>query len=525
MVRMTRSRQRVPKTRPATNAMRRRPLVGIAFLMFGALAIVASALVSQQAEASTSTLFVDPASQQVSPSQSFAVTVRHNADVPIAGLQFNLSYDPALVQIVSITRGDTWLNAGASFLLGVAPQMKQQAIDEANTTGLLKSAALFVAPGGSTIPPGPDTAFTIAMQAKLGVDGVSPLTLTNLGVLDTSGGSVPVTGTGGSVTVGNPQPTDTPNPTETPLSTDTPDPNAGPSSTPTASTTPTVTSTASATSTRTATPTGTQSPTLTATAQATNTPTMTSTPTPSPEPTRSATMKLVPSSQTVPPSFAFPVHVSHTANYVVSGAESDVVFDPALLQVVSLVKSPAYNGAQLLAGTTDLNVTPPKRQTLAEAIAEANTTGRLKNMAVFYTPGQGSAAAGENAFITINWQAKTTDGESQIKLGNTEMVDEAGASLGVSPTSGSVKVQTGAVPPTPVPPPVAQGSGATTPVAGTSGSTNTVAGASARPGSARGLPSTGDGGFSRDRMSVLMLGLISVALGAALVVSGRRARR
>jgi hypothetical protein len=181
----------------------------------------------------------------------------------------------------------------------------------------------------------------------------------------------------------------------------------------------------------------------------------------------------------------------------------------------------------MLAGTTDPNVAG-SRQTVDEAIAEANSTGRLKNLSVFYNPNQGQAASGENAFVTLSLKAKATDGTSPIKLEGVEMINLDGEPFAVSSVAGEVVVQTGAIAPTPVPPPVAEGSGTTT-GGTTSGTTNRVAGATAGRSTgttARTLPRSGFANtLNSSRSRLFALGIVLSGAGVALLASNKWARR
>ena len=156
------------------------------------------------------------------------------------------------------------------------------------------------------------------------------------------------------------------------------------------------------------------------------------------------------------------------------GAQTDVKFNKNMLELTSVTKAPAYASAQLVAGIT----TGSEAQSLTAAIADANTTGILENLSVFYS-NSGKAAAGTNAFVTIKFKAKTTDGPSDVDLAEVEMIKLDGSLARADTSKAMVEVKVGAIAPTAVPPAVAEGSGATTgAAAGGSGAraSNSVAG-------------------------------------------------
>ncbi len=507
-----------------------RQLLGIALLLVGAAAMAGAAFSGgTSANAASANLRVDPATQTVAPDAQFTVLIKQNADVATSGAQMNFHFDPLAAQLVSIQKGSIW--GSASLVMGVVPQTAAEAIAEANTTGELKNAAVFFLPGGGSVGAGDQTSFAVTMKAKPAVNRLSPLTLSRVTFLDNSGNVIASTGTDGSVQVGDPtlNPTATPSPTATGVPTETPSPTETSTSTPTATNTagpsPTGTNTSTSTSTATFTTTpATSTPTLTPTPSPTSTsttPTATWTivvPTATTTPANIGSMKLTPEEQTLPPGAAFTINLAHDASFAASGAETDLVFDAALVQIDRIEKAPAYSGAQgPLAGV---------QQTMAEAIAEANTTGRLKKLSVFYLPGSGQAAPGVNGFVVVKMKAKTTDGQSAIKLEEVALLDLEGEQARATGAQGKVIIQTGAVIPTPVPPPVAVGSGAAA-GAGTSssvlGTGRSSSGTAVRPGA---LPRTGDGdGFGAGSMLVFVIGLTVFATGGVVTAGGFVRRR
>jgi hypothetical protein len=498
-------------------------------------------------------MYVDPPAQTAPPGAAFTVTVHQNSTVATSGAQATIHFDPNLAQITTITRGSAY--TGSTLLVGVVPNTGSLAITEANTTGVLKGFAVYFSPGAGAAPAGDQPALVLSMHARTSVDGVTPVTLTNTEMLDVDGNPIlGISTTPGTVNIVNPlcptwtatatatiSATGTPTETATATASNTP---PAPTDTATPTSTPTATSTACAATTATATPTqtgtatqtpgpGTPSATMTNTATITSTPTITQTPTATGTPTitstptktgtattptvvaKTGTLQVAPATVVVPPNSDVKLFVNQSATFKTSGTQTNVTFDRNLLQIVKVEMAPAYNGGALIAGVT-VGTTP---QTLAQAIAEANTTGTLKNVSAYFIPGVGEIQAGDNSFLTIYMKSQSAEGTSPVTLAEMEMIDTAGASVNVTGTAGSVQVQTGA--PTQVPPTPVLAAGGGTPHAGgsTSGAgTRGVAGTSATP---RSLPRAGDGEGARGRflMLVALAGALSTVASGGLALS------
>jgi len=363
--------------------MRRlKPLV---FLLPAAL-LLAALIGPDSAAGADASLSVVPATQTVGPGAALSVEVKQNAPVAVSGAQVDFNFDAGLLQIVGVTKSPAY--DGASFLMGVAPQTKDEAIAEANTTGTLQNVASFFLPGTGQAPAGEATFITVAMQAR-DVGGTSQITLTNPEMFDTGSNPFTITATAGTVNVTGA--TATPSPTPCPGCTPTPSPSPKPA-----------------------------------------------TPTPTPAPPLEAVLSISPSSTLAPPGAEFSITVMQQANRVMAGAQTDLKFDPAVLQIVSVARGQAYIDKQ----KTSLiyGVVP---ETGPAAIAAANGTGTLKNIATFYFPGVGSVPPGDAEFLTVKLRAQS-DGRSPLTLANMEMIDDQGKSVGVSANNGEVIVRTGA---------------------------------------------------------------------------------
>ncbi|MGH9204245.1 MAG: hypothetical protein ACRD2A_23705, partial [Vicinamibacterales bacterium] len=164
-----------------------------------ALALCSTLTIGAVSASGTADMKVSPPSQTVLDGTSFTSSVLQNATVTTTGAQTNISFNMALVQITTVQAGAAY--SGASFLMGVAPQTHQEAINEANTTGTLRNVSVFFNPGAGSVPPGETTFVQVNMQAKPNVEGTSPMTLANYEMLDNASDTVTVTPFNGSVSV------------------------------------------------------------------------------------------------------------------------------------------------------------------------------------------------------------------------------------------------------------------------------------------------------------------------------------
>jgi hypothetical protein len=522
---------------------------------------------SASAVAPDATLSIDPPTLTVNAGNTFTVNVNQNVPTAAtAGAQTDVLFDQTQLQITGVTKGPAY--TGSAFYIGVVPQTLAQAIAEANTTGRLRNMAASFNPGAGSVAPGANTAFILTMSAQAGASGSSDVTLDRAEVLDANFGSLTVAIVKGTVVVNNPNvPTNTPTVTPTPspavtpggpTSTSTNSPTNTPTNSPTNSPTRTSTNTPTNTPTPTKTPTGTPTGTLTpatATAVPTNTPALTDTPTATPFAGKGS-VYVVPESVDVSPNTDFTVNINQTADFSTTGTQTNIDFDPNLLQVLGVDRAPAFAkpGASFVAGVVKLDASGnvAGQQTIAEAIAEANQTGTLRNVAANYPP-PAYIPNGENSFLIVKMKSSGTEGTSKITLDHAptadpgypgpEMLDLDGNNVKVTATNGQVNVKVGAPPP---PTPVVAVAAAASPVSasgtpraaistssGTTGSTSTTLGSS-RPGtvlgssaSPTGLPRTGEGANPGGRMLVLALvaALSTLGFGGLAFAGYARQRR
>lgn len=175
---------------------------------------------------------VSPATIAVQVNQAFSVELVVDGATQLGGYQVDLLFDPELLTVTEVVPG-TFLASSDRTVIGLGPT-----IDSAHgviTVGGISHGTGSGASGSGVLA----TVHFLAGPAP----GTSPLTLTNLQVIQVAGALQSASPQGGSVTI-EPPSTSTPTPTATPTFT----------------ATPTSTATATATATPTATPTATGAP-------------------------------------------------------------------------------------------------------------------------------------------------------------------------------------------------------------------------------------------------------------------------
>ena len=131
----------------------------------------------------------------VMPGEQFTVEVIVQPDTSVAGCQFDLSFDPSLVTVNSVTEGPFLSQDGAAtfFLAGT--------ID--NPNGIVDGTAGAIITRGMTVS-GPGTFAVITMTAG-NTRGDFDLTLSNVVVASANGEPVPVDLYGSHITIGSNQ--------------------------------------------------------------------------------------------------------------------------------------------------------------------------------------------------------------------------------------------------------------------------------------------------------------------------------
>jgi hypothetical protein len=166
--------------------------------VLAAAAIVLTATIASttsNAAAAYPNMRVSPTTTSVAPGGSFSVTVKQNASVTTSAAQADFTFDPNLVQIVSVTQGALYPAAN------LQPSPMAAAITVANVSGTLANLADFIIPPNPPLPAGDQDFLIIAMQAKNPACGTSRLNLANQELNDAAGNPIYPTVTSAFVTV------------------------------------------------------------------------------------------------------------------------------------------------------------------------------------------------------------------------------------------------------------------------------------------------------------------------------------
>jgi len=134
---------------------------------------------------------VSAPAQPVNLNQQFSVSILVQPNSPISGAQFNLSFNPALATINSITEGNLFNQNGAStYFLGGTIN---------NTAGTVSGVAAAIIGAGKNVSASGSLA-VINMTART-TGGTSALNLSNVILADANGQSVPVNTVNGQVVI------------------------------------------------------------------------------------------------------------------------------------------------------------------------------------------------------------------------------------------------------------------------------------------------------------------------------------
>ena len=378
-------------------------VVGVLALLIGGAPPDAGAVL----QSGSGSYRINPGTINVNAGDEFQFDIVQSSDVVTTGAETTLHFDPAFMQVVSVS----WLGdyADGTLLIGTG-QEPVAAIDESNVTGVLQRITSFFNPGSGTMPPGENPFVTITMVATAA--GSAPLALAegcistadeqgniqscSLGelravseMLDENYEQIPVTTvTGATVAIGSAAPGSTPVTVSTPGPGGTP---AGGSPTPEAEST--VLGEAAAPLT--------------------------------------VAVRVEPDSLTVEKGEEFEVTLTQEIAVPATFAEVEVKFKHDLVQLSAVEPGEEWAEAD---GASDAD--------LEEAIAEANETGTLTTS--FNYTGDQTAADGESPLLTMNMRADDgQDGTSAIELARAEFVDADGNALELTSENGEIIVGSG----------------------------------------------------------------------------------
>jgi hypothetical protein len=133
---------------------------------------------------------VQPPTMKVGIGDAFSINISVSPDVQIAGVQFNLSFTPSILQATGVTEGNLLSQGGASTFF--------QPGTISNGAGTITNVAgAIITPGASVLTAGTFAIVSFTASAA----GTSALTLSGVIVGNKDGVAVATTTTGGSVTV------------------------------------------------------------------------------------------------------------------------------------------------------------------------------------------------------------------------------------------------------------------------------------------------------------------------------------
>jgi len=138
----------------------------------------------------TTNVTVSPSTQTVNVGSTFTVEVFVSPGTEIAGAQFDLSFDPSILEVINVGEGDLFSGAGVGTYFQVMRGINNQSGKIDDVVSVILGAAGVTSPG---------TMAVITFRAKS--PGTSTLTLSDVMVGDRSGDPVEISLSDGSVTV------------------------------------------------------------------------------------------------------------------------------------------------------------------------------------------------------------------------------------------------------------------------------------------------------------------------------------
>lgn len=169
-------------------------------LLLGVLLISAMMASAAPVFAAGISMYVSPASQTVDPGDTFTVSVYIDTDTATRSAQCDVLFDPALVQVNSVSPGtfySDWATSHGAGTYWQAPTIN-------NTTGIINDAAISLTGASGQGVTGSGTFIVISMTAKTGIEGTSAVTLANTIVGSVTSQTMTHTTVNGEVIVGQP---------------------------------------------------------------------------------------------------------------------------------------------------------------------------------------------------------------------------------------------------------------------------------------------------------------------------------
>jgi hypothetical protein len=371
---------------------KRRHVTRAASLMLAALvSLVLLGAISGAASAQTSaTITVKPSKTQLAPGETFTVNIVQNVSVPTLGAQGNLYFNPSVVNVVSVEVGADY--ADSQFIVGdasggVTPTV-DQAIADANSSGVLANIATFFLPGSGNVQPGEHDIAVVTMQAVAGASGDSPLKFDSRQIRHIDPGS----GVEGPPTT-----------QEVGFVTDPPDPTGAVLQATVQQSQVTVVSGA------TPAPTATAGPSISPTPKKTPKPISSSDTTPNPSLQASIKMTVTPDQIDVKSGGTADATVESDSPVAITGASFTLSYDKEKVAISAIAPGSDWKF------TNEPNYD--------STISRANEAGEV-SLSLKQKTGADPVAAGKAALFTITFKPVSGDGSSDLKLSNGAVLDE-----------------------------------------------------------------------------------------------------
>ena len=366
--------------------------------VIGVLVFLCLSLIFTVSAVEATVVKVDPASQTVTPGESFSVNVRVE-DVTYMGAHgASLNFEPSAMSVTSVIEGDFLKTAGATLPL--------TNID--NSAGTATFCYSLMTPGVGV--DGSGVLATINFNINPAAEDVYNLDLTNVELFNGAGDEI----TGASIINGlvtiEPEPTATATATPTPTPQKPSNGDGGSGSSDVPDTTPTPTTTPSLVPTSSPIPTPTSIPTVTST------------------PAGAAVVRAYPITQNVTAgdSFSIDVRVEGVTN--ISAAQTCLNFEPGAIQATGIVEGDFLNSVAGGGGTLPIELMD-------------NATGTVTFAYTLKKEGYG--ASGSGVLATINFSTNpAAEGVFNLVLTDVMLLNAEGDKITVGEVSaGEVKIQ------------------------------------------------------------------------------------
>lgn len=169
----------------------RHSILTFLFLLFTGMIVSTSLIGVVSAQTLVS---ISPSTQQIDEGQNFVISVYvvPEPEAPASGAQFTLQFDSSLVNVINVTEGDLFNQAGATTIFDAG------AID--NSQGTVTYVFVLILGKSNITTPG---IFANINMVALNKSGTSTFELSNVVISNSEGQSLPITVTNGNADIGD----------------------------------------------------------------------------------------------------------------------------------------------------------------------------------------------------------------------------------------------------------------------------------------------------------------------------------